>query len=296
MKAKNKEKDISNHELKKQNIKLKSDLDGFKRLMVLLIILVLISVLSQGLYYYSLEYEKETNITNPVLNPEEKESVKEEELDIESEEVKALVKKVDVFNDQLESANFFGYFYKKDLYTLESISNKAKIFMALSNISFVDNKDLIDEKDNVMIPNHLVKEKIQELFGDNVTYFDEALVEDGNDCRMAYFGYDEKNKNYILNAYGHNQAAYSNFIQTKIDKAVKKEDTLEIEVLMYKVIPTKDGYTIYKDMNSEDKITSYRYTEDKNIFEEYKEDLQRYRYTFKLENDNYILTKIGKMK
>ena len=55
MKTRKNIKDIPNSELKKQNIKLKSDLDGFRRLMVLLIILVVISVLSQGLYFYSLE-------------------------------------------------------------------------------------------------------------------------------------------------------------------------------------------------------------------------------------------------
>ena len=295
MKEKNKKKDISNQELKKQNIKLKSDLDEFKRLMVLLIVLVLISVLSQGLYYYSLEYDKKVN-TTPVLNTKEIEQKKEEVLDIESEEVNTLLQKFNVFNDQLEAANFFGYFYKEDSYFLENISNKAKVFMALSNISFVDNKALIDEKDNVKIPNDLVKEKIQELFGTNTIYTDEALVEDGNDCRMAYFGYDEKNKKYILNSYGHNQAAYSNTIETKIDKALKINDKIEIEVLMYKKIPTKEGYTIYKDMNSEEKITSYNFTEEKNIFEEYKEELQKYKYTFALENNNYIFNKIEKIK
>ncbi len=296
MKAKKKEKDISNNELKKQNIKLKSDLDGFKRLMVLLIILVLVSVLSQGLYFYSLEYEKKTNTANVIdTNKRQTEEIKTEPLDVNSEEVKTLIGKVDVFNNQLESSNFFGYFYKKDSYSVENMSNKAKIYMALSNISFVDNKEFIDDKDNVSIPKRFVKEKIEELFGEKVTYEDEALVEDGNDCRMAYFGYDYVTENYILNSFGHNQAAYTNKIETNITKATKRKNTIEIEISMYKAIPTKEGYTIYKDMNSDIEITKYEYGQEVDIFNTYKDELQQYKYTFVLENDHYIFSKIEKI-
>lgn len=295
MKTKKNRKDIPNSELKKQNIKLKSDLDGFRRLMVLLIILVVISVLSQGLYFYSLEYEKKSN--TPVYTDEvvSKQNTEVEELNVDSEEVTSLINKVDVFNNQLESANFFGYFYKNDSYSLENISNKAKIYMALSNINFVDNEELSDDKDNVAIPKDLVKEKIQELFGEKATYEDEALVDDGNDCRIAYFGYDYVKENYILNSYGHNQAAYTNRVETKIKKATKIQDKIEIEIMMYKAIPTKDGYTIYKDMNSDKEITSYQYTEEVNIFDEYKDDLQKYKYIFVLENDHYIFSKVEKI-
>lgn len=295
MKTRKNIKDIPNSELKKQNMKLKSDLDGFRRLMVLLIILVFISVLSQGLYFYSLEYEKKSN--TPVYTDEvgSKQNTEVEELNVDSEEVTSLINKVDVFNNQLESANFFGYFYKKDSYSLENISNKAKIYMALSNINFVDNEDLSDDKDNVAIPKDLVKEKIQELFGEKATYEDEALVDDGNDCRIAYFGYDYVKENYILNSYGHNQAAYTNRVETKIKKATKIQDKIEIEIMMYKAIPTKDGYTVYKDMNSNEEITSYKYAEEVNIFDEYKDDLQKYKYIFVLENDHYIFSKVEKI-
>lgn len=293
MKTRKNIKDIPNSELKKQNIKLKSDLDGFRRLMVLLIILVVISVLSQGLYFYSLEYEKKSN--TPVYTKEEEQVTKIEELNVDSEEVTSLINKVDVFNNQLESANFFGYFYKNDSYSLENISNKAKIYMALSNINFVDNEELSDDKDNVAIPKDLVKEKIQELFGEKATYEDEALVDDGNDCRIAYFGYDYVKENYILNSYGHNQAAYTNTIETRIEKATKIQDKIEIEIMMYKAIPTKDGYTIYKDMNGNKEITSYKYAEEVNIFDEYKDNLQKYKYIFVLENDHYIFSKVEKI-
>lgn len=297
MSSKKKEKDISNQELKQQNIKLKSDLDGFKRLIILLIVLVVISVVSQGLYFYALEYAKKTEHTNEVNRIEsDKEEVEEtESLDIDSTEVTNLIGEVDVFNDQLDAGNFFGYLYKKDSYTVSQISNKAKIYMAITNISFVDDDTLMDEEDHVVIPKEMVKDKMIEIFGETVTYEDEALVDDGNDCRMAYFGYDSENGNYFLNSFGHNQAAYSNTIETQIFKATKTKNVIEIDVLMYKSIPTTDGFTIYKDMDSETKITSFKHGEDVDVFEKYKEKLQQYRYTFVLEKNRYIFSKVEKI-
>lgn len=297
MPSKKKIKDISNQELKQQNIQLKSDLDGFKRLIILLILLVFVSVISQGLYYYALEYDKKTTHSSGMstIDVDTKESEDKESLDIHSNEVTRLIHEVDVFNDQLEDGNFFGYLYKKNSYTVDQISNKAKIFMALSNISFVDDSTLIDEKDNVTIPKEMVEEKIKELFGEEATYEDEALVDDGNDCRMAYFGYNQETGNYFLNSFAHNQAAYSNTIETQIKQANKTKNTIEIDIAMYKSIPTSDGFTIYKDMDSNTKITSFKHGEDVNVFDTYKDELQQYRYTFVLEENKYIFSKVEKL-
>ncbi len=297
MKSKNKKRDVSNHGLKEQNRKLKSDLDQFKRLMILLILLVFVSVLSQALYYYSIEYEKKSNFLQPSqqVDKRKEEQSMDESLDVTSEQVTHLVQSIDVFNNQLESANFFGYLYKKDSYTSENISNKAKIFMALSNISFVDHQELIDDQDNVTIPRQMVFQKMKDLLGEKITYEDESLVDDENDCRMAYFGYDEKAENYFLRSFGHNQAAYTNTIETKIQKAIKKDDQIMITVLMYKLIPTKEGFKVYKDMNSEEMLTQLKYKDEVDLFTTYENELQQYRYTFTLENGKYIFTQIKKI-
>ncbi len=292
---KEEKKTVTNLELSEQNKKLKSDLDGFKRLMILLIILMLVSVISQGLYFYAKIYKEKEETPTIETKEVEKEEEKEEELSIESQEVKSLIQTYDVFNNQLDAANFFGYFYKKDKVTVKDISDKAKIYMALSNIAFVDNKEYTDDKGNVVLPKEVVQEKVKELFGKEVTYKDQALVEEGNDSRMAYFGFDNEKQAYVLNAYGHSSVAYYNEIKTNIDQALKKDKQLEITLSMYKKVVNKDGYTIYKDMESNQELTTLKFGEEKDIFKEYKQDLQQYKYTFVLDEDKYILSSVEKI-
>lgn len=293
---KSKKKDISNAELKEENEKLQSDLDGFKRLMILLIILVVISVISQILYFYAHEWQEDRErIENSKIIDE---SIDEEDTTIskDSKEVKELLAKYNVFNNQLESANYFGYLYKNDKTEVSSISDKAKIYMALSNISFVDNKDLIDEDDNVTIPKEMVNNKIKELFGSDITYQDQSLVDEGNECHIAYFSYDSTKEEYLLKSYGHNQAAYYNTIETKITDASLNDDIMMIDVQIYKKVPNSNGYLIYKDMNSSEELATIDLDDDTDIFATYKDELAKYRYTFTKEDNNYILSKIEKIK
>ena len=97
---KEEKKTVTNLELSEQNKKLKSDLDGFKRLMILLIILMLVSVISQGLYFYAKIYKEQEETPTIETKEVEKEEEKKEELSIESQEVKSLIQTYDVFNNQ----------------------------------------------------------------------------------------------------------------------------------------------------------------------------------------------------
>lgn len=225
---------------------------------------------------------------------EEKKEEKEI-LDHNEKEITELIEKYDVFNHQLESAQYFGYLYKETP-TVSTMTNQAKIYIALSNISFADNKDLMDNKDNVMIPREMVEEKIKELFGENSTYKDVSLHEENHDCRMGYFGYDSTKEQYYLYAFGHNAAARSNMIKTKILSAYKIKEQLEIEVAMYKAVVNKDGFLIYGDIDSEEILTTIKLDDKDYIFSKYKEEVQKYKYTFRKEKNNYIFSKIERVK
>lgn len=270
-------------------MKIKKKESDLKYWMIFLFAFVFLVLLFQMFYFYSLKKNKKSN----GIRIEVKQEVKEE---TDKKEVLPLLEKYDVFNNQLESMHLFGYLYKEKAYSLDTVTNKAKIYIALANINFVDNKNLIDEKDNVVIPRKMVEDKIKELFGKNITYEDESLTEEKHDCRMAYFGYDPSKQVYYLNAFGHNTAAYYNIVKTNILTAKKVENKLEIEVAMYKRVANKEGYIIYKDMDSKEILTTLKLQEQEEIFTKYKEELQKYKYTFVKEKENYIFSKIEKIK
>ncbi|MGN0973547.1 MAG: hypothetical protein ACI4OT_02260 [Bacilli bacterium] len=84
-----KNKDITNNELKDslsiQNQQLKNSVDNFKRLIILLIILMVISVISQGLYFYAhkdmfMDNNTSSNITNQDIVSSETEENKDDEI------------------------------------------------------------------------------------------------------------------------------------------------------------------------------------------------------------------------
>ena len=253
-------------------------------------ILIIINLLLIFLVAYTYLNKQETPKEEKKISKVE--DKKEEEI---TDEIRSLVNKYDVFNNQLESVNFFGYLYKEDEYKTKDISDNAKIYIAISNIQFVDNKELMDTNGNVSLPKEMMEEKIKELFGNNTEYKDQDLNNIDSDCRIAYFKYDNQEQKYKLKAYGHNTNAYSNKIKTNIEKVYTKDNKLEVYISMYVEINNKDGINIYKDTDLNDKIVTLKQGEVKDIFKDYSKKLQKYKYTFKKEEDRYIFSKIEKV-
>ena len=188
---------------------------------------------------------------------------------------------------------YYGYFYKKDKMTTDSISNNIKIYMAIRKV-------ITDKKitGNIEIKAKDVENALNSIFGPNVKYNHQSIT--GNNISYTSFIYDRDSKIYSEEKIDCDDCD-STQNSTIISEIIKTDDTNNIVEVYEKVgfvtteydLDTKKVvYNIFKDINEKELIgTTNQYS-----IEKYKDQLNTYKYTFKKNENSYYFEKVELVK
>ena len=227
----------------------------------------------------------------------------DKDLDVNSTEVKKLISKIDVF-DTYKAGSYYGYFYQNDYLDIDKISDDAKIMIGITQNSNFAN-DFINSTYDAVAPdgNNLdviilskddIQKAINSFFGPNTYYVDTNLKDVGLDyCGFSKFQFDE-----TRNVYMSDPITCSGFpephIDSKVISAHQNNDVIEITI--------KIAYIKYEVISNE-KVIKYVYRNqlDNNYIEKHDiltdnsyninkilDKLDTYRFTFKLNSNNYF--------
>ncbi len=190
---------------------------------------------------------------------------------------------------------YLGYFYQKDNYSVSTIDNKVKIYMGIRKV-IGDNGDKYNNPTNkIELKKEDVEKALISIFGPDIDYKHESL--DGNSCSFSSFKYD-KTKNLYIQEPGECPEMGTDTMLTEISNIKQEDKTVEIYEkfayveLSYNLESQKVSYDIYKEVAKTTKVA----TVDEYSLESCKDQLNTYKYTFKLNNKNYYLESVELVK
>lgn len=240
---------------------------------IIIIILLIIIVLETKVLYDNDIFIKYLNNDNNIINST-KENDKEEIRDLEWY-IDNYGYLFDMINTNLDNDNF-NYLYSND-YTSNNIDNDIKLNMAYQ---LLDSNSIINKDGVIIVSNDKLRNSYNKLFNDNnyeIDNFNNSCISfiynKYNDSYMAIEVDCDNNKSIkkeIINIYEED----SNIV---IDAIVGIYDSKE------SILSNIDGNVIKNNYNNED-------------LSKYKDNLDKYRYTFINDNDNYYFNSISKIK
>ncbi|MBR3198497.1 MAG: hypothetical protein IKG27_00620 [Bacilli bacterium] len=266
-----------------------------KKNILIIVLLLIVAGLSVFIIY-------DKTLKQEAKPKETKKEVKEEVLDVTSQEVLKLLNNVNLLAKNNHSDVYYGYLYKKDSLKAEEMDDDLIVAIGvyhehLKCTQSWDEKCIKTTSENpageVTIPAENVKKVINEILGD-IKYVNTDIK--SVSCSGGY-KYN-KNDNYvgIAPACGYAGDSYD-FLETKIAKAIRKDKSLDIYVKVafghYDFNENEQSnnslYHIYNDFNKTSEI--YKAKEGIYDFDEvllnYADKLPLYKLHFEKENDNY---------
>lgn len=246
-----------------------------KNTLIGILIVGIIAGTGYGIYYQVNKWnEKNKEVTTP--------KVETKSLDTDSEIVTKLMKDFSISENKTITAKdeYLGYLYSKSIFNKSDISDEYKIYTALNDLT--KNSTEVTEIENIK-----VKEKIKDIFND--TYKDQSLTKDS--CNLPKYNYT--NDKYIKGELKCNSEIIGKLV-TKINSANKETDTITITKAIYyeEIIDNKTN--IYANVDK--KLLIKENVSDSDIFNEYKNKIEKYKYTFKKNSlGNYYFEKIEKV-
>lgn len=271
-------------------------------IIIVLLITLIILLISQS--------QKEKNNTNTNQNynsgetqktPDETEKtpvpvIKEEEISLSDSTVQKLINRImplknypsfTYYNPEYPN-KYFALLYNQDTLYSKDIPAKVKALLTVQNTNY-KNEEAISGCE-YKIKEETLQKSFQELFGQNTTYelaeyndWIPQLRKENNEWLVGECGGDTRGPGYN--------------IYSKMIRSTKKDD----EIYLYEAITLADEtdmdnqtntFDFYSDINHKNFIAN---TTKEQIFENYLASLPKYKYTFKLENNNYYFYKIEKV-
>ncbi len=221
---------------------------------------------------------------------------KEEELALSDPTVQKLVNKITplknypsftYYNPEYPS-KYFALLYKEDTLYSKDIPAKVKSLLTVRNTNY-KNEEAISGCE-YKVKEETLQKSYQELFGQNTTY---ELAEYNEWMPLLR----KEKTEWIVGACGGDTQGPGYNIYSKMIRSTKKDD----EIYLYEAITLADEtdmdnqtntFDFYSDINHSNLIAN---TTKEQIFESYLTSLPKYKYTFKLENNNYYFYKIEKV-
>ena len=264
-------------------------------------------------------YSKQVSKPNKESSEKNVEKENSEDIEVDSPLVTNLMDIFHVFDTVYsDGGKYWGYFYQKDKYTVDTIDNQVKLLLGYLKQRYLDfgknDTNFFDEFVNCKdcnevyyeISKETLKKQIENIFGKDTSYQDMSF-NGGYNNKVIY---DENTGVYKINRKV--TSSFGGFhvpiYYHKIVKAVKYEDRLEITEKMFfaKGYP----YSIYKSTEIPEDGGDYKGLEyvglskmDENgieslddTMEAYEEQLNSYKYTFKYEKGNYYLNSVELVK
>lgn len=210
------------------------------------------------------------------------EEKKEEILDIYSDEVQNLYEKVHpqyiLDGDQV----YYGMELKPEYMNLDSYQKYAA-YLSLSN----SNIDIAEEQS---ITYDQLNQEARKIFGKSFNLEDKEYS-------FQCMNYSANNKTYT----GNSQCGFGtgfDYASSTIYKAIQKNNKIEIyESVVYYHINEERGNVAYKNNSYLDSNIVYECNNSGNAsLKQCIKEGQKYKFTFTLEDDNYILTNVEKVE
>ena len=265
-------------------IKAKDKLDGMekriykyknrtirKRNIIIIILLIIIGLETKVLYDNDI-IVKHLNKDNNIISSTQ-DNDKEETKDLEWY-IDNYGYLLDMVNTNLDSDNF-NYLYNNN-YTSDNIDNKVKLNMAYQLIS----SNISNNNGVIIVSNDKLKDSYNKLFNDN-----NYSIDNFNDSCINFI-YNKNNDNYMAIEV---DCDNNKSIKKEIINIYEEDSNIVIDAIVgiydskESILSNIDGNVIKNNYNNED-------------LSKYKDNLNKYRYTFINNNDNYYFNSISKIK
>ena len=265
-------------------IKAKDKLDGMekriykyknrtirKRNIIIIILLIIIGLETKVLYDNDI-IVKHLNKDNNIISSTQ-DNDKEETKDLEWY-IDNYGYLLDMVNTNLDSDNF-NYLYNNN-YTSDNIDNKVKLNMAYQLIS----SNISNNNGVIIVSNDKLKDSYNKLFNDN-----NYSIDNFNDSCINFI-YNKNNDNYMAIEV---DCDNNKSIKKEIINIYEEDSNIVIDAIVgiydskESILSNIDGNVIKNNYNNED-------------LSKYKDNLNKYRYTFINDNDNYYFNSISKIK
>ena len=240
-----------------------------KRNIIILLLLIIIGIETKLLLDdFNINSILPINNNNTIQNNTTEE---EKDLDWYIEEYSYLL---DMVNTNLDNDNY-SYLYDRS-YNISNIDNNVKLNMAYL---LVDSSNISSSNSVIMVSNKDLEDNYNKIFNDN------NYIEENFNYQCLNFIYNENNDSYMAID-----------IECDINKEIKQEITNIYEEDNNIIIETILG--IYNTIDNtlsdvEDNIISDNYNGENIV--EYTNELNKYRYTFINDNNNYYFNSIEKI-
>jgi hypothetical protein len=283
---------------------------GKKSNNVAMTILIIILLIIIGLLVYTVilfknisnnTNDNQTTNDNTTTNETDNSQDAAIELSTSDELVTSLMDRIHSLNNIWVGDELYGYFYKKDSYTVDEISNQVKLYLSI--YSFTEQINEANSEDEYFQLNEEDVEKaFKQFFGPTATYQNESLTAPA-DCKFV-FNYDDIKKLYTQDII-YCGGVYFDKVSTKLISAKKYTDRIEITEKMANIVSRFDDgeliLEVHNTMSSDSSSKLFEYANDdaSDVSDKFESDqLYSYKYTFKYdsENDNYYFYSVEKVK
>lgn len=267
----------------------------------LLILLIIIIIGGTGCaVYYQIDSFNKKNEEAKSNNQQEEKQEKVKELDVNSEQVTNLMKNLNVVNDYLSTGEQLqGYLYLKDQYDKNEIVDNIKLLIGLNSLDLKNRfqKGNTDELGTVTLTSEEVRSTIKNIFGPTVIYNDVTKMDA---CAVGSIAFNTQSNSYFIIEPSCG-GVLNPFYKTKVISAKKYSDRIELEEKAIFIKPNGEDsnnitYNIYKP-NKTDVIAEIvnLANDSEDEYSQYFDKTNTYKYTFKLENNNYYFESVEKI-
>lgn len=247
-------------------------------LIIACIIIVVVGIVSMP-QIYRLINTSGVNVSND--NVKEKQDNRKEEITLESDIVDTLVYPV-MHNDLSVVDNY----YKNESIKVSDLSNNDILYNAFLNIypGYINNDSSISFDSNYLIS------RIENIFGPKTGYslVDFTVPSGAFSDYIGVFNYDANTKRYTFNKTDNTNGVVYYDVKKIYDASSPNENTITTSFDVAFVKIEGNRYTLYKDYNYTDEISSGEYVGVKSL-ENMLSNLEtkKYQYTFKKDTCNY---------
>lgn len=247
---------------------------------------------------YEIDHYKNKHYSEPTEQENKSDESLPKALNLDDALVVSLMEPIHALNSGLlydyeqKNNTFFGYWYQQERYTVDTISNQVKLYLALNSLKDSTWKEV------VQVSQADVESAVKKLFGKTATVTHESL--NGVGCNYTHFAYDTESKIYQQENPQCGSILPPHFL-TKVERATLYSDRIEIIEKMAYIDYSEEVKedvigNVYSNQN-QTSIGTFHFTEEEALlFDTYTDQLNSYKYVFRIENGNYYLDSIELVK
>ena len=247
-------------------------------LVITCVIIVVVGIISMPQIYKILNTSGVDVIDN---NTSKKNNDNKEEIDKDSEVVSTLVYPI-MHNDISITDNY----YKNESIKISDLSNNDILYNAFLNIypGYINNDGVVSFDSNYLVS------RIENIFGPKTGYnlVDFTVPSGSLSEYTGIFNYDSTTKRYTFNKIDNTNNIMYYEVKSIYDASSPNDNTITTSFDIAFVKIENNKYTLYKDYNYTDEISSGDYTSMENLENMLTTlDTKKYQYTFRKDTCNY---------